>query len=272
MNLAGTSLGTYSIVPTETTAPATTAPSGGNSSGTGSTTGTTTAVKGTICNTDSVNVRTGAGVSNALATTLTRGTVVTVYEQKTVDNALWGRIDQGWVAMSYVDLSAKTNTGTNSTVASGSLSGNTILTTVPSDAIAVGFVNTKNLNVRNGSGFGYTTTATLPQYTNVVVYEQILKDGVIWARIDQGWVCATYLTYTGLSVTGSGTAGTVARCFYTARVRANPGVSSALVGYVMVNSRLEIYEQQSYSGEMWGRTSIGWISMQYVLTDGSLPA
>ena len=272
MNLAGTSLGTYSIVPTETTAPATTAPSGGNNSGSGSTTGTTTAVKGTICNTDSVNVRTGAGVSNALATTLTRGTVVTVYEQKTVDNALWGRIDQGWVAMSYVDLSAKTNTGTNSTVASGSLSGNTILTTVPSDAIAVGFVNTKNLNVRNGSGFGYTTTATLPQYTNVVVYEQILKDGVIWARIDQGWVCATYLTYTGLSVTGSGTAGTVARCFYTARVRANPGVSSALVGYVMVNSRLEIYEQQSYSGEMWGRTSIGWISMQYVLTDGSLPA
>ena len=95
---------------------------------------------------------------------------------------------------------------------------------------------------------------------------------MIWARIDQGWVCATYLTYTGLSVTGSGTAGTVARCFYTARVRANPGVSSALVGYVMVNSRLEIYEQQSYSGEMWGRTSIGWISMQYVLTDGSLPA
>ena len=39
----------------------------------------------------------------------------------------------------------------------------------------------------------------------------------------------------------------------------------------MVNSRIEIYEQQSYSGEMWGRTSIGWIAMQYVLTDGSLP-
>ena len=152
------------------------------------------------------------------------------------------------------------------------MSGNTILTSVPSDAIAVGFVNTKNLNVRTDSGFGYTVTTTLPQYTNVVVYEQILKDGVIWARIDQGWVCATYLTYTGLSVTGSGTAGTVARCFYTARLRANPGVNSALVGYVMVNSRLEVYEQQSYSGEMWGRTSIGWISMQYVLTDGSLPA
>ena len=188
-----------------------------------------------------------------------------------MDNALWGRIDQGWVAMSYVDLSAKTNTGTNSTVASGSLSGNTILTTVPSDAIAVGFVNTKNLNVRNGSGFGYTTTATLPQYTNVVVYEQILKDGVIWARIDQGWVCATYLTYTGLSVTGSGTAGTIARCFYTANVRSAAGVGNALVAKVMVNSRVEIYEQTTYSGETWGRTSLGWVNMQYVLADGTVP-
>ena len=274
MNLAGTSLGTYSIEPTATTTPATTAPTNGGSSGNNGS--TTTAVKGTVCNTDYVNVRSGAGVSNPVATTLTRGTAVTVYEQKTVDNALWGRIDQGWVAMNYIDLSSKTTTGTtnngNTSISGGTLSGNTILTSVPSDAIAVGFVNTKNLNVRNGSGFGYTTTATLAQYTNVVVYEQILKDGVIWARIDQGWVCATYLTYTGLSVTGSGTAGTVARCFYTARLRANPGVNSALVGYVMVNSRLEVYEQQSYSGEMWGRTSIGWISMQYVLTDGSLPS
>ena len=272
MNLAGTSLGTYSIEPTATTAPVTTAPTNGSNNGSNT---TTTAVKGTVCNTDYVNVRSGAGVSNPVATTLTRGTTVTVYEQKTVDSALWGRIDQGWVAMSYIDLSSKTTTGAttgNTSISGGTMSGNTILTSVPSDAIAVGFVNTKNLNVRTDSGFGYTVTTTLPQYTNVVVYEQILKDGVIWARIDQGWVCATYLTYTGLSVTGSGTAGTVARCFYTARLRANPGVNSALVGYVMVNSRLEVYEQQSYSGEMWGRTSIGWISMQYVLTDGSLPA
>ena len=79
------------------------------------------------------------------------------------------------------------------------------------------------------------------------------------------------VTAGGTSVTGSGTAGTVARCFYTANVRSAPGVGNALVGKVMVNSRIEIYEQQSYSGEMWGRTSIGWIAMQYVLTDGSLP-
>ena len=271
MNLAGTSLGTYSIVPTETTAPATTTPNNNNNSGSNSNNGTTTAVKGTICNTDSVNVRTGAGVSNALATTLTRGTVVTVYEQKTVDNALWGRIDQGWVAMSYVDLSAKTTTGTNSTVASGSLSGNTILTTVPTGAIGVGFVNIKNLTVRNGAGLGYKQTGTLPLYTNVVIYEHILKDGMIWGRCDQGWICTSYVTYTGTSVTGSGTAGTIARCFYTANVRSSAGVGNALVAKIMVNSRVEILEQTTYSGETWGRTSLGWVNMQYVLADGTVP-
>lgn len=271
VNLAGTTLGTYS---TSTTTPSTgsTGTTGNTgttgSNGTTGTTGTTTtATKGTVVNTDSLNVRVNAGVSNALATTLKRGTVVTVYEQKTVDNALWGRIDQGWVAMSYIDLSAAGNNA-SSGVTSGSLAGNTILTSVPAGAVAVGFTNSKNLNVRNGAGYGYTVTGSLPMYTNVVIYEQQLVDGSIWGRTDKGWVCTSYVTLTGLSVTGTGTAGTVARCYYTARVRSNPGVGNAVVGNIMVNSRLEIYEQQSYSGEMWGRTSIGWIAMTYVLADG----
>ena len=233
--------------------------------------GTTTAATGTIVNADEVNVRSAAGVANAKVTTLKRGTPVTVYEQKTVDSALWGRIDQGWVAMQYVDLSSKANNGSTSTVPSGSLSGNTILTTVPTGAIGVGFVNTKNLAVRNGAGQGYTQTGTLALYTNVVIYEHVLKDGMIWGRCDQGWICTSYVTYTGTSVTGSGTAGTIARCFYTANVRSAPGVGNALVGKVMVNSRVEILEQKEYSGETWGRTSLGWVSMQYVLADGTIP-
>ena len=273
INLAGTDLGSYSLTPGKPADNTTNNnTNNSNNSNTGSNTNTGTAattVSGVICNTDTVNVRTAAGVGNPLATTLQRGTPVTVTEQTTVDGALWGHIQQGWVALQYVDLSAKSN-GTTSNVTGGNMAGNSILTSVPSGAIAVGFVNTDSLKVRAGTGFGYAVQATLPKYTNVVVYEQVLTDGVLWVRCDQGWMVGTYLTYTGLSVTGSGTAGTVARCFYTARVRSQPGVNSPLVGYVMVNSRLEIYEQQSYSGEMWGRTSIGWISMNYVLT-GDVP-
>ena len=221
-------------------------------------------------NTEEVNVRSAAGVSNPKATTLKKGAAVTIYEQKTVDGALWGRCDQGWVAMAYVDLSTKTTTATG-TVAGGTLSGNTILTTVPTGAIGVGFVNIKNLTVRNGAGLGYKQTGTLPLYTNVVIYEHILKDGMIWGRCDQGWICTSYVTYTGTSVTGSGTAGTIARCFYTANVRSSAGVGNALVAKIMVNSRVEILEQTTYSGETWGRTSLGWVNMQYVLADGTVP-
>ena len=45
-------------------------------------------INGTVVNADEVNVRSGAGVANAKVTSLKRGTPVTVYEQKTVDNAL----------------------------------------------------------------------------------------------------------------------------------------------------------------------------------------
>ena len=276
VNLAGTTLGTYSLTPGSNTNNGNNNSNNSNNNNnntgnTGNTGTTTTTATGTIVNADEVNVRSGAGVANAKVTTLKRGTQVTVYEQKTVDDALWGRIDQGWIAMQYVDLSSKANNGSSSTVPSGSLSGNTILTTVPSGAIGVGFVNTANLAVRNGAGQGYTKTGTLALYTNVVIYEHVLKDGMIWGRCDQGWICTSYVTYTGTSVTGSGTAGTIARCFYTANVRSAPGVGNALVGKIMVNSRVEILEQQSYSGEMWGRTSLGWVSMGYVLTDGTIP-
>ena len=271
INLAGTTLGTYSVNPgTNPTTPTTP----GNTGSTGNTgnAGTTPATaSGTVVNADEVNVRSAAGVANAKVTSLKRGTAVTVYEQKTVDNALWGRIDQGWIAMQYVDLSSKANNGNTTTVPSGTISGNTILTTVPTGAIGVGFVNTANLAVRSGAGQGNAQTGTLSLYTNVVIYEHVLKDGMIWGRCDQGWICTSYVTYTGTAVTGSGTAGTIARCFYTANVRSAPGVGNALVGKVMVNSRVEILEQKEYSGETWGRTSLGWVAMQYVLADGTIP-
>ena len=262
---------TTASVPTTPTNPAGSTGTGtGTGSGNGAVTTPTTGAAGTVVNTDSLNVRSAAGARNNKVTTLKRGTAVTVYEQKTVDGALWGRIDQGWVAMSYIDLSSK-STGTTSGVTGGiATGGTTIMTTVPSGAVAVGYVNYVNeVNIRSGAGQGYAKAGTLKKGANVVIYEQKLVDGMIWGRIDQGWICTSYVTMTGASVTGAGTAGTIARCFFTANVRSTPGVGNALVGKIMVNSRVEILETKVYSGEQWGRTSIGWINMNYVLLDGA---
>ena len=262
---------TTASVPTTPTNPAGSTGTGtGTGSGNGAVTTPTTGAAGTVVNTDSLNVRSAAGARNNKVTTLKRGTAVTVYEQKTVDGALWGRIDQGWVAMGYIDLSSK-STGTTSGVTGGiATGGTTIMTTVPSGAVAVGYVNYVNeVNIRSGAGQGYAKAGTLKKGANVVIYEQKLVDGMIWGRIDQGWICTSYVTMTGASVTGAGTAGTIARCFFTANVRSTPGVGNALVGKIMVNSRVEILETKVYSGEQWGRTSIGWINMNYVLLDGA---
>ena len=174
--------------------------------------------------------------------------------------------------MSYIDLSSKSN-GSTSGITGGTSSGSTtIMTTVPAGAVAVGFVNYVNeVNIRAGAGQGYAKVGTLKKGANVVIYEQKLQGGMIWGRIDQGWICTSYVTMTGASVTGAGTAGTIARCFFTANVRSSPGVANALVGKIMVNSRVEILETRTYSGEQWGRTSIGWINMSYVLLDGAAP-
>lgn len=268
-NLAGITLAGANI---STAAPTTPSDSTGTGTGNGAVTTPTTGVAGTVVNTDSLNVRSAAGARNTKVTTLKRGTAVTVYEQTTTDGALWGRIDQGWVAMTYVDLSSK-STGTTSTVTGGvAAGGTTIMTTVPSGAVAVGFVNYVNeVNIRAGAGQGYAKVGTLKKGANVVIYEQKLEGGMIWGRIDQGWICTSYVTMTGASVTGAGTAGTIARCFFTANVRSSPGVGNALVGKIMVNSRVEILETRTYSGEQWGRTSIGWINMNYVLLDGAAP-
>lgn len=77
-------------------------------SGTGST-GTTQKTDGTgkgiIANTYSgVNVRSGAGIANAIVGKILNGTEVTILEVKLVGAAKWGRVKQGWICMDYVTM------------------------------------------------------------------------------------------------------------------------------------------------------------------------
>ncbi len=62
---------------------------------------TTTTTTMTV-DTDRLNVRSGAGTGNAIVDKLSYGTSVTVYEVRQVGSTSWARIEQGWVAMSYL--------------------------------------------------------------------------------------------------------------------------------------------------------------------------
>ena len=49
-----------------------------------------------------LNVRAGAGTGYAVVAQLTQGTKVVILEKKTVGGAVWARIEQGWISMTYV--------------------------------------------------------------------------------------------------------------------------------------------------------------------------
>ena len=218
-----------------------------------------------VCST-SVNVRSAAGVGNTLVTTLPNGTNVKIYEKTNVLGKDWARIDQGWVCMDYVRL------GTQATVPNGGTNGGTgnvtIITTVPAGAIAVGYAN-QDINIRSGSGLGYPEVGSVKKGNSVVIYENKLDGGMSWGRTDNGWVCTSYLTITGIGVSGSGNMGTIARCGFTANVRNSASSNGALMAKVMISSRVAVHETTTVGTETWGRTDLGWISMQYIVLDSA---
>lgn len=66
--------------------------------------------------TEGINVRTSPDANSTKLTALTKGTSVTVYEQKTIGDYVWGKIKyqdkDAWIAISYKNESWVTKTGT----------------------------------------------------------------------------------------------------------------------------------------------------------------
>ena len=208
-----------------------------------------------------VNVRSMPDPTSTLVTTLANGTPVTITEQTTYIGKGWAHIEQGWVCMDYVKMGTAPSTGTGT--GSGSIS---IMTTVPAGAIAVGYAN-EDVKIRSGSGLGYPEVGSVKKGNSIVIYEKKLDGGMSWGRTDSGWVCLSYLTITGIGVSGSGNMGTIARCGFTANIRGSATSVGALMGKVMISSRVVVYEIQDNGGERWGRTDLGWISMEYIVMD-----
>ena len=245
---------------------------GGGNGSTGSTAPTTPTTPTTepvaayiVCN-STVNVRSGAGVDNALVTTLANGTNVKIYEKTTVLGKEWARIDQGWVCMDYVKLGTLANVpngGNNGS--SGSVA---IITTVPAGAIAVGYAN-QDIKIRSGAGLGYPEVGSVSKGYSIAIYENKLDGGMSWGRTDNGWICTSYLTITGIGTSGSGAMGTIGGVGFTANVRLSASSGSALMAKVMVSSRVAVHETQAVGSETWGRTDLGWINMQYIVLDSA---
>lgn len=190
----------------------------GSTGGTGTTQKTDGTGKGIIANTYAgVNVRSGAGIANAIVGKILNGTEVTILEVKLVGTAKWGRVKQGWICMDYVTMisydeipgnnsnngsSGNKGTGvdsfdeaertTTTAVYTGSVKADTTVYKTPNP-------NLKDNTVRSiGTGENITihelTAVTLEIYEGNKTegtdkdVETVVKQTSYWARINDGWI------------------------------------------------------------------------------------
>ena len=190
----------------------------GGTGGTGTTQKTDGTGKGIIANTYAgVNVRSGAGIANAIVGKILNGTEVTILEVKLVGTAKWGRVKQGWICMDYVTMisydeipgnnsnngsSGNKGTGvdsfdeaertTTTAVYTGSVKADTTVYKMPNP-------NLKDNTVRSiGTGENITihelTAVTLEIYEGNKTegtdkdVETVVKQTSYWARINDGWI------------------------------------------------------------------------------------
>ena len=155
------------------------------------------------------------------------------------------------------------------------------------------------LKIRSGPGTNYATVGFLFNNNTVQILEQKTVGTSVWGRIADGWVCMDYIVI-GTSSTGSATGSTTGsssgsgtaqdwdgnsgstsssntesvsiRGTITAdalRIRSAAGTASSIVGFYYRNDTVTITQKTQIGTTYWGKTSKGWISMDYVTTDAS---
>lgn len=207
-------------------------------------------VSGKVTGATTLNVRSGPGTSYSRVDSLAKGTKVTIYERTTKAGTQWGRIGSNrWVCMSYVTLTEKDSSST---------------TTDGDEAKVTGATT---LNVRTGPGTSYNRVKYLTKGASITIYEYSTTNGQRWGRIGTNqWVCMAYVTVDGSSnssSTGETGTGTVS-CKTSLNVRTGAGTSYSLAARLAPGTTVDILEQTKVNGRWWGRTSQGWVCMDYI--------
>ena len=190
----------------------------GSTGGTGTTQKTDGTGKGIIANTYAgVNVRSGAGIANAIVGKILNGTEVTILEVKLVGAAKWGRVKQGWICMDYVTMiSYDEIPGNNSNNGSSGNKGTGVdsfdeAERTTTTAVYTGSVKadttvykTPNPNLQDNTvrSIGKDENITIHELTAVTLeiyegnktegtdkdVETVVKQTSYWARINDGWI------------------------------------------------------------------------------------
>lgn len=178
--------------------------------------------KGIVANTYSgVNVRSGAGIGNAIVGKILNGTQVTILEVKLVGTAKWGRVTQGWICMDYVTMisyddipgnnsdnnnSSNKGTGvdsfdeaertTTTAVYTGTTKNATTVYKTPNPNLDDSENKVRSISAGENITIHELTVVTLEIYEGDKTdkknenndIETVVKQTSYWARINDGWI------------------------------------------------------------------------------------
>jgi len=226
---------------------------------------TVTKVYGTVIDTDTLNVR--KTPDGAIVGKLNRGDKVEILEQKTVNGRGWGRCSKGWICVrTYVKLETVTEDASKpSTTPSQPTTQTKLYGTI---------VNTASQNVRNAPDG--KIVAKLLKGDRFEILERKTVDGREWGRCSKGWVCLrSYVKLEEVTVNNTGSSGsqngssnttTTTKTYATVvgtdtlNIRVTP--DGTVCGSLKEGTRVEILEQKTVNGRLWGRCSKGWICLR----------
>ena len=235
--------------------------------------------------TSQLNIRSSPSTEATVVGTLDAGDKVEISRREEVTGISWAYIispEAGWIVMDYVemDIPSQMPSGGDTNTPAGNNTA-TEPTASGSDTMNVkGVVTVNNLNIRSEGSQDGKVQGSYNKGDVVTILET--KNG--WGRTNKGWIKMEYVntsgsttdtptnannnTSTGSNTTGNGSTKVQFRGVVTAKqlnIRANASKDSESLGSYSYGARVEILEK---SGD-WGRTSKGWISLNYVYQDGT---
>lgn len=217
--------------------------------------------------------------------TLDAGTIVEILRQETIAEVTWGNISSpvsGWICMDYVKMFNDTSSGAVDSETDPDASAST--PTEPASNTTTqgtkGVITANGLNIRDTASAAGKIVGSYAKGDVVT----ILETSSGWGRTSKGWIKMEYVNTTGstgntntgtgtntgnnTNTSGNGSTTVVAKGIVTAselNIRSGASTDSERVGILTYGNRVEILEK---SGD-WGRTSKGWISLNYVYQDGT---
>ena len=212
---------------------------------------------GTVKVSDCLRVRSGPSTGYDVVAYLNNGDRIEILEQKIVGSMVWGKIDKGWISLSYVtldQLEEEVSADNNKVVATGTVKVNEFL------------------RIRSGPSTSYDLVDYLTNGTKVNILEMQESGSMTWGRIDKGWISLDYVildkkTETKPEQNPTTITGTVKVSDFL-RIRSGAGTSYAIAGYLSNGDKVEILEKKQVGVTTWGKISKGWISLDYIVLDG----